>query len=200
MQLLLVAWGSGGAVSVGKFWNCLKVSEFRRGRLRWWGGGCGLLRAALAISCHRQLSRVKFMLLFFSCHHFHIISDAVQQAAVRRGGTAELCDEGHEQWQVTTLSLPDNARSAAWGRDAARQRRRRHHFEQLLLYSIPSGKSAVELRALFGVPVELEGSTAHTMPYRCLGVGPDREQQLRLGKSKEAAWLQNEVMLVRSRV
>jgi hypothetical protein len=89
---------------------------------------------------------------------------------------------------------------AAWGRDAARQRRRRHHFEQLPLSSIPSGKSAVELRALFGVPVELEGSTAHTMPYRCLGVGPDREQQLRLGKSKEAAWLQNEVMLVRSRV
>ncbi|KAI3481715.1 hypothetical protein L1887_55726 [Cichorium endivia] len=83
-------------------------------------------------------------------------------------------------------------RSAAWGRDAARQRRRRHHFEQLPLYSIPSGKSAVELRALFGVPVELEGSTAHTMPYRCLGVGPDREQQLRLGKSKHAAWLQNE--------
>ncbi len=82
----------------------------------------------------------------------HIISDAVQQAAVRRGGTAELCDEGHMSSGRSTLSLPDNARSAAWGRDAARQRRRRHHFEQLPLYSIPSGKSAVELRALLECP------------------------------------------------
>lgn len=113
-------------------------------------GSCGLLRAALAVSCHRQLSKVKFMLLFFSCHHFHINSDAVQQAAVRFGGTAELCDEGHEQWQVTTLCLPDNARLAAWGRDAAR--RRRHHFEQLPLSSIQSGKTAVELRGLLACP------------------------------------------------